>query len=351
MSMRGASSPSTDPSDALLRGFEDACESLSPLASGVSLILGCSAGGDSVALLDIASRVAPDRGWRLAVAHLDHAQRAESGREAGHIAKLAREAGIHFISEKLEGGSMAPASEDKMREARHEFFHRAMAKSGATALLLAHQADDRAETFLMRLLSGSGPTGLASIRAVETVGPLTIARPLLDFRREELRDYLRARGLQWFDDPTNEDLRYKRAWVRAKLIPMLNQRMSIDVTPRLVRASELAEEESAALDQASEFFLGQISSAAAAPAVRALNLSHELWRQSGLPLRRRLMRDWLWNLKRAPHPPGYEAVAEALKFADRGGEGAVLRTVERFHIVKRTMMLVAYPPDADPLSS
>ncbi len=110
--------------------------------------------------------------------HVDHSQRPESAEEARFVAARAAAHGLPCYLERLGdelvgGGAL---SEDALRQARHECFRRAAAAFKAGALLLAHQADDRAETFLIRLLAGSGPTGLGSIRPVEKIGKLTLVR-------------------------------------------------------------------------------------------------------------------------------------------------------------------------------
>lgn len=329
--------------------FAAACDALEPLREGASLLLGCSAGGDSMALLHLMLARAPQSDWRLTVAHFDHAQRTDSGEETTELAIRCAALEVNFLTSRMtESPAETPASEDFMRRARFGFFGRAMDQSGAEALVLAHQADDRAETFLMRLLAGSGPTGLSSIRRVETVEGMTIARPLLGLRRAELREYLGARDLSWREDPANEDERFKRVWVRKRVLPLFAERMGRDVTDRIVRTTELVEEEAGALGEACEVLLGELACAAEEPARTALNLDHKIWREAGAPLRRRLMRQWLWKLRSAPHPPGYAAVAEALKFAERGERGTRLRTIERIHLERRAGRLMAYPPEPRP---
>lgn len=338
-----------DPSAAgVERAFAKACERLAPLHSGASLLLGCSAGGDSMALLDLSAEAAPKRNWKLAVAHFDHAQRPESAEEAALVEGRCRALGLRFVSSRLEaaGGPQRP-TEERLRAARYEFFARALAETRSQAVALAHQADDRAETFLMRLISGSGPTGLASIRADDEAHGLRVVRPLLGVRRERLREYLRSRGLGWRDDPTNGDEGQDRAWVRHRLMPMLDERKGADVSARIARASELIEEEEEALTKACALLLGLIVAPEEPPAIERLALRHVLWLGASEGLRRRLMREWLWRLRAKAEPPGFGAVDEALKFAERGAPGARLRTIERIHLEKGDGGLVAYPPEAE----
>ncbi|MCL5271479.1 MAG: tRNA lysidine(34) synthetase TilS [bacterium] len=375
---------SAKPSDAGQRvalAFGRACRELAPLAEGARLLLGCSAGGDSMALLDLAARRARRRRWQLAVAHLDHAQRPESAEEARFVAEQAARHGLPCFMERLSrrGGRLSGAppmsnksseergsapdqpvglSEDSMRRARHACFSRFARVWGADAVLLAHQADDCAETFLIRLLAGSGPTGLAGIRPVERVDDLTLVRPLLAARRADLRTALAERGLAWHDDPTNADRETKRGWVRNVLLPLMGEKLGQDPAPRIARAARLVGAEAAALAEAAGLILAQLASAAddaagadrggpGGPAPARLDLAHPLWRQAGRALRRQILRQWLWELRRGPHPPLSGAVDEALVFAERGQPGAELRTVESIHIVHCGQCLLAFPPEAD----
>jgi tRNA(Ile)-lysidine synthase len=331
------------------RAFDRACAGPAPLADGARLLLGCSAGGDSMALLDLAARRAAPRRWALAVVHLDHAQRAESAAEADFVRQQADRHGLTVFIDRLAPELLAPAplSEEVMRQARHSTYRRYAAQWRADAVVLAHQADDRAETLLIRLLAGSGPTGLAAIRPVERIGPLTLVRPLLGLRRAALREYLSARGLQWRDDPTNARTDAKRGWVRHVLLPLLGERIGLDPTERLARAAELLGDEAAALGDAADLMLRQIASRGDAPLASRFDLAHPLWSDAGALLRRQLVRHWLWSLRSGAYPPGRAAVGEALAFIEQARPGAELRTIERIHVVHAESCLLAFAPQAD----
>ena len=336
--------------DRVERAFANALEALAPLAAGARLLLACSAGGDSMALLDLAARHAAGRGWALAIAHVDHAQRAESEAEARCVTGEGTRRGVPVFIERLRFETSRPTAltEDAMRQARHAAFARAAAAWEAGAVLLAHQADDQAETLLIRLLAGSGPTGLAAIRPVERIVGLTLARPLLEARRADLREYLTARGLAWHDDPTNDELTAKRSWIRGALLPLMREKIGLDPTARLARCAALIREESETLGALTELFLKQLALPATPPALARLDLAHPLWRAAGSTARRQLLREWLWALRRGPHPPGYAAVGEALAFAEARHTGAELRTVERIYVIHCKTSLVAFAPETAP---
>jgi tRNA(Ile)-lysidine synthase len=339
--------------------FDAARARLAPLAPGASLLLGCSAGGDSMALLRLAASRAEAAGWRLAVAHVDHRQRPESAEEAAWVAGQARELGVEAFVERLDdapasgaqtgvaSASGAPLSEDVMRQGRLRIFGRLARQWGATAVVLAHQADDRAETFLIRLLAGSGPTGLAGIRPVQRVAGLTLARPLLGARRADLRAWLRSRGAAWREDPTNADLGSKRSWARHALLPMIAERLGLDPTDRIARAAALLDDESQALAEAADLLLARLRRPAPPPARDRLDLADPLWLEASPRLRRQMLRQWLWRMRRAPHPPGLATVEQALGFAEKARPGAELRTIERMHLTRLRDGLLAFDPSVD----
>ncbi len=333
-------------SDELEDVFARACDRAPKWTGPGPILLGCSAGGDSMALLELAAAAAPARGWRPVVVHADHAQRPESADEARFVATRAAAHGLVLHSERLE---LAPgASEDALREARHALFRRAAAAHGARAILLAHHADDRAETFLIRLLAGSGPTGLSSIRSVERLAGLTVVRPLLGQRRAELRAWLTARGLSWREDPSNDATTTQRGWIRNDLLPLLNARMGLDVVPRIERAATLIGREAEALENSAAAILARLALPSPAPARAHLALADPLWQQAGPPLRRQLLRRWLWDLRTRPHPPGHAAVEEACRFVELARPGAELRTVERIHVVHCGLSLLAFNSGTTP---
>jgi tRNA(Ile)-lysidine synthase len=181
---------------------------------------------DSVVLLDLVRRVAQRHGLEPVVAHADHGIHPQSGRVAAQIEELAGDLGLRAAVGHLELGP--DASETRARAARLRWLEQTRERLGAQHILLAHQADDQAETVLMRVLRGSGPSGLAGIPARRG----RLVRPLLPFARTTLLRYARARGLTWWDDPANRNIRHLRSWLRQEMLPKLAERLP-DVGRRL----------------------------------------------------------------------------------------------------------------------
>jgi tRNA(Ile)-lysidine synthase len=186
------------------------------LRPGARLLAAVSGGGDSLALLELLREAAAARGASLSAAYVDHRTRPETADEARFVAAHAGRAGLAFHACALPA-EVGGAGEAQLRRARLDALAALARQAGADVVLLGHQADDVVETMVMRLLRGTGIDGLCGIRAA--VGPFR--RPLLGFRRAELRAWLEARGVGWIDDPTNADVRRLRARVRHRVLPAL----------------------------------------------------------------------------------------------------------------------------------
>ncbi len=185
-------------------------------------LVACSGGADSVALACLVAGAARELERGLGLAHVDHGIRRESGEDARFVEGLAGRLDLPFLVRSLELGR---ASEAAARKARLDALLDMADEFGASHVLLAHTAEDQAETVLMRLVRGSGIRGLAAMAPVRG----RFLRPLLSVRKEMLRAYLLQRGQAWREDPSNRDERYFRNRVRHRLLPALQ-----DENPRLV---------------------------------------------------------------------------------------------------------------------
>jgi tRNA(Ile)-lysidine synthase len=183
---------------------------------GEHVLIACSGGPDSTALVDALARLGPPRGWHLSVAHVDHGIRSGSGAESERVARLAGDRGLAFraLSVSVSAGA---SLQDRARTARHGALREEAARVGAGVIALGHTADDQAETVLMRALSGASPKGLIAMAERER----GLVRPLLRLWREATVAYCAALGLDPLDDPSNADPRFLRSRVRHEVIPAL----------------------------------------------------------------------------------------------------------------------------------
>ena len=195
------------------------------------VVAAVSGGGDSVALLYLLK----SQGIKVVVAHLDHALREESSRDARWVESLAASLGYPCVVERVEVARIAQEKKANLeataRELRYAFLARVAKKHGAQAILTAHTQDDQAETVLLQLAQGTA-------RAPGIRGRVnSVIRPLLDFRRDELRNYLKARGAAWLEDVTNQDISFDRNYLRSQVLPVLEDRFR-GLVPALSRFSK-----------------------------------------------------------------------------------------------------------------
>lgn len=222
--------PSAD-TPGLDRAFERELDRLA-LSPGRWLVA-VSGGPDSLALLHLLLGGASARGFDLVVAHVDHGMHPASDAIAARVADAARRCGLPVTSARLALGP--DASESTARRARLGWLRDECRRRDANGVFLAHHADDQAETVLMRVLRGSGPAGLAAMRARAGL----LVRPLLPFRRSALARYLLERGVEGWLDPANRDVRHLRSWLRAAVLPAVRARLP-DVDDRLLEVARQA---------------------------------------------------------------------------------------------------------------
>lgn len=200
-----------------------------------------SGGVDSIVLLDLLARTAEHHRQDLVIAHLDHGlQPVDDPR-----AIVERAAKRYGLAVEFRALHLPPASsETAARAARLEALKEIAAQRRCQAIFLAHHADDQAETVLMRVTRGSGTAGLRGIARRRGI----FLRPLLGFRRSEIVGYATEQGLVWWEDPANRDPRHLRSWLRAEVLPRMEQRLP-DLAPRLLRLAAHARRERSAWRQ------------------------------------------------------------------------------------------------------
>lgn len=211
---------------------------------GSRIAVGVSGGADSVALFRLLHKLRESLGITLLILHFDHCLRGEeSTADSEFVKSLAQAHHAEYFTDRADVASFAKKNrlnlEDAARRLRYAFLERIVSEGRATNVAVAHTADDQAETVLARILRGSGPSGLASI--YPTLG--SVIRPLLGFRRDELRAYLRSLRQPWREDTSNTDISRQRAQIRLQLLPILERDFSRSIVERLCTLARLAREE------------------------------------------------------------------------------------------------------------
>lgn len=215
-----------------------------------------SGGADSVALLRLLLELREKLGVVLAVVHFNHKLRGRaSDADKKFVAKLAARHDLPFFvaEEDIARKSKRERTnlEDAARRARYAFFERLVSERQVDRIAVAHTADDQAETVLAHIIRGTGLAGLAGIHP--EVG--CVFRPLLAFRRAELRTYLRGQHQAWREDASNRDTKRTRARIRLKLVPLLEKQFQPAVAEHLCQLADFAREDNAWLDSSAELRL------------------------------------------------------------------------------------------------
>jgi|LSQX01.1.fsa_nt_gb tRNA(Ile)-lysidine synthase len=237
------------------------------LAPGDKVVVGVSGGPDSVSLLHALYVLRDEFGVSLHVAHLNHMLRGEAAdEEAEYVEGLADKLGIRCTVEAVDVREYAEKArvsiELAARDVRYDFYRRTAVDEGASKVALGHHAGDQAETVLLRLIRGTGLSGLGGIPAVrplDSTGDITVIRPLIDLTPLEIRSYCHEAQLVYYIDASNESPVYLRNRIRHELIPLLEQ----DYNPRVVRTlsttAELAEDDDDYISRKVRKKLGQIA--------------------------------------------------------------------------------------------
>jgi len=212
----------------------------SMLPRGAHAGVAVSGGADSVALLHLLHRLAPAREWSLAVLHFDHHLReAESDGDRRFVETLAASLGLPCFAGSADVRAAAQGGnlEQTARHLRYRFFAEVRERQALDVVATGHTASDQAETVLMRLLRGASPDSLAGIRAVNDGW---IVRPLLELTRDQVRQWLRAAGLNWREDSSNTENCYDRNRLRHEVLPLLRSQWNPKVEGALARLAALA---------------------------------------------------------------------------------------------------------------
>ena len=205
---------------------------------GDTVVAAVSGGPDSVCLLHLLHGLREELPMGLVVAHFDHGLRpAEDGHETRFVESLARSLDCAFDTARADPELRRTAAclEERARHARYRFLEEVRIRHAARRIALGHTRDDQAETVLMRLMRGSGPTGLAGIPPTRDG---VIIRPLIDTSRQDVERYLDAAGLSFVTDSSNRETRHLRNRIRMELLPEL-ARYQPRIVERLAQTADI----------------------------------------------------------------------------------------------------------------
>ncbi len=224
----------------MLRKFEETINRWNMLKKGDRVIVACSGGPDSVALLNLLNQIKGEYGLKLFIAHINHKLRGkESDEDERFVKRLALNLRLKFYSKSFDIKRIAKKEklsiEECARKIRYDYLIKLANRIKATKIALGHNADDQAETVLMRLIRGAGGLGLSGIPLVSG----KIIRPLLEIKRGLIEKFLSENKLQFKIDSSNLRKDYFRNRIRLELIPLLRKSYNPKIVDALNRTASI----------------------------------------------------------------------------------------------------------------
>ena len=220
-------------------------------ASAQRWLVAVSGGRDSVALLHACVNAGLEN---LVVCHINHQLRgSESDGDEAFVRNLAEQLQLPSFIYKADVRSIAEQEQKSIelaaREARHSAFSQACNELQCAGVLLAHHADDQAETILYNLLRGSaGLKGMQAISEIESLG-FNLHRPLLNVRRSEIDEFITNHQIKYREDSTNAEPFAVRNRMRNEALPLLTEILDRDVTDSILRSHHISEQQNDFIEQ------------------------------------------------------------------------------------------------------
>jgi tRNA(Ile)-lysidine synthase len=222
----------------LLHAVESTIRNRRLFEEGAHVIVACSGGGDSVALLLALVALSDRLSLRVSCAAVDHGLRPEAKDEVAFVGAIAGAHGVPFYALAVDVG-LGASVQAHARERRYAALLSLATSLGADCVATGHTLDDQAETVLSRLLRDGGLRGLSALLPRREDG---VVRPLIDCSRASLRAYLSSKSQPFLEDPSNHDGRFERVRIRRELLPLLES-----IRPRATEKLALLADEARAL--------------------------------------------------------------------------------------------------------
>ena len=229
---------------------------LADVEPGEPVVVACSGGADSLALLAATVFEARKAGWRVIGATVDHGLQEGSAPHADRVvAQMAQLGADETVAVRVTVDPGGRGIEAAAREARYAVLAEVASRLGSRVVLLGHTLDDQAETVLLGLVRGSGGRSIAGMRHAFD----EFRRPLLEVTRAQTEAACTAEGIETWEDPHNLDPRFTRARVRHRVLPVLEEELGPGVAAALARTADGLQADLAALDQAADECLATVS--------------------------------------------------------------------------------------------
>ena len=198
-----------------------------------------SGGSDSTALLLLISDLRDKYELDLEAIHINHNISDDSEKWEEHCRLVCKSLNIPITVRSVEVITSGDGLESAARKIRYREFENILGENDQ--LLMAHHADDVAETFLLRLFRGTGSDGLGGPHSKRPVGKGTLIRPLLDYSKQELLDFIKQRDIKFIEDSSNSEVNQDRNFIRNNLIPLIGERWG-NASSRISNTSKLLQD-------------------------------------------------------------------------------------------------------------
>ncbi|MDI6800851.1 MAG: tRNA lysidine(34) synthetase TilS [Thermodesulfovibrionales bacterium] len=231
----------------ILNKVRETIQRYSMLSGRENVLIGLSGGPDSVCLLTILYKLRSDLNINLYAAYIDHGLRpAETPAEIEFCRELCNSKRIMFLTKAVDVKAYAKKNglnkQEAARELRYKALNEIAHETGASKIALGHNADDQAETVLMRLIRGAGHSGLAGIPPVRNQKAAAIIRPLIEIERKEIEEFIEKEGAGFIVDSSNLGDEYLRNKLRSFIMPSL-KKTNPDFIKTVLRTSDIFRDE------------------------------------------------------------------------------------------------------------
>jgi len=309
------------------------------------VVVGVSGGPDSVALLHVLAALRVPLGLDLIVVYVNHGLRPSENsveevfvRESTEQLRVVYESAVIEVRKHAERNKLS--LEHAARELRYEALRAAAGRRGATAIAVAHTADDQAEEILLRLIRGSGRKGLSGMR----LRSRDLVRPFLETEKQTILSYLRDRNISYMQDSSNRDLRFLRNRVRHELLPFLEQTFDPGIRKSLRKTAAIMAEDEELLSRITDRAWDEVVLSVAGDENKAacmIVVDRDIFVRQPLALQRRIIEKLLWRIGgRAV----YDHIMKVVDAARLGRTGTELHLSRGLRVgVRRDVLEFSYP--------
>ncbi len=272
------------------------------IEEGDSILLSFSGGPDSTALALLLKKLQKYINFELSLFYLNHGLRDDSDEEEKKVKEFANRFELRLFSRKVEIKAGKANIEEMARAIRYEILKEIAEKHGFNKIATAHNLDDQIETFLIRLLRGSGSKGLSSIPIIREG---FIIRPLLEIRKREILDYLKMMRIEYVTDKTNFDTKLLRNKIRHSLIPLLENEYNPAIVKILKNEIEILRENEGFIKEKAKEVKGDI--------IKDKKLNLKILKKEHPAIRSFLIREYIRELRGSLRKITYSHVKSILE--------------------------------------